>query len=88
MLEKLQALGQLLLDHQWSHQIQWPHFIPQQSQQGLQIRMKVWKEAIQLPLQCGDVKGKGQKMKQVEWEPCKLCGKKWPLEWVADQDTF
>ncbi|XP_073724535.1 uncharacterized protein [Misgurnus anguillicaudatus] len=30
---------------------------------------------------------KGQKWKQVEWEPCKLCGKKWPLEWVADIDT-
>ncbi|XP_030294399.1 circumsporozoite protein-like [Sparus aurata] len=30
---------------------------------------------------------KGQMMKQVEWEPCQLCGKKWPLEWVADQDT-
>ncbi|XP_062341081.1 uncharacterized protein LOC134039306 isoform X2 [Osmerus eperlanus] len=31
---------------------------------------------------------KGQTMKQVEWEPCKLCGKKWPLEWVADTDTI
>ncbi|XP_077086670.1 uncharacterized protein LOC143738551 [Siphateles boraxobius] len=30
---------------------------------------------------------KGQKWKQVEWEPCKLCGKKWPLEWVADMGT-
>ncbi|XP_028454953.1 uncharacterized protein LOC114569323 isoform X2 [Perca flavescens] len=30
---------------------------------------------------------KGQKMKRVEWEPCKLCGKKWPLEWVADDNT-
>ncbi|KAF4097448.1 hypothetical protein G5714_021456 [Onychostoma macrolepis] len=30
---------------------------------------------------------KGQKWKQVEWDPCRLCGKKWPLEWVADVDT-
>ncbi|XP_029921624.1 vegetative cell wall protein gp1-like [Myripristis murdjan] len=30
---------------------------------------------------------KGQKMKYVEWEPCKICGKKWPLQWVPDSQT-
>lgn len=44
---------------------------PQEPPQFLLEKM-VWKKAFQLWLQCGQIKGKGQKWKQVEWEPCKL----------------
>ncbi|XP_029915123.1 gibberellin-regulated protein 14-like [Myripristis murdjan] len=30
---------------------------------------------------------KGKQMELVEWEPCSMCGKMWPLQWVAKENT-
>ncbi|MEQ2257807.1 hypothetical protein ILYODFUR_038605 [Ilyodon furcidens] len=30
---------------------------------------------------------KGNQMELVEWEPCSLCGKTWPPQWVAKENT-